>query len=248
MHNHRLIWLTSLARFIGYPAFALTAALRLAHPARLPDSKFLLGALYVFAVPAFWGVRNVVRDALREREAKRLGARVIPRVKGKWPGNIDIMIKLVASVHGSYVASVWDELSKEYGNTFNMRLLWDDMIVTIDHDVIKFILATGFSSFGKGPKQQARLEGFLGDGIFNRDGELWKFHRNMTRPFFVRERISEFELFDNYTQKLLARVGEHVDTGAPVDVQDLYARLTIDAACEFLFSSTSLNTSLSHSR
>ncbi|CCO35185.1 Cytochrome P450 52E1 [Rhizoctonia solani AG-1 IB] len=64
----------------------------------------------------------------------------------------------------------------------------------------------------------------------------------MTRPFFVRERISEFELFDNYTQKLLARVGEHVDTGAPVDVQDLYARLTIDAACEFLFSSTSLNT------
>jgi hypothetical protein len=72
-------------------------------------------------------------------------------------------------------STVWDELSKEYGNTFNMRLLWDDMaspyshpphnhnhdpqIVTIDHDVIKFILATGFSSFGKGPKQQARLEG-----------------------------------------------------------------------------------------
>jgi hypothetical protein len=95
MHNHRLVWLTSLARFIGYPAFALTAALRLAHPARLPDSKFLLGALYIFAVPAFWGVRNVVRDALREREAKRLGARVIPRVKGNWPGNIDIMIKYV---------------------------------------------------------------------------------------------------------------------------------------------------------
>ncbi|KAG8714502.1 hypothetical protein FRC11_008220 [Ceratobasidium sp. 423] len=64
----------------------------------------------------------------------------------------------------------------------------------------------------------------------------------MTRPFFVRERISEFDLFDNYTQKLLARITECVDAGLPVDVQDLYGRLTIDAAGEFLFSSTSLNT------
>ncbi|ELU45133.1 cytochrome P450 domain-containing protein [Rhizoctonia solani AG-1 IA] len=78
-------------------------------------------------------------------------------------------------MHDDIIYSVLDELSKEYGNTFNMRLLWDDMIVTIDHDVIKFILATGFNSFGKGPKQQARLEGLLGDGIFNRDGDLWKF-------------------------------------------------------------------------
>ncbi|KAF8747683.1 cytochrome P450, partial [Rhizoctonia solani] len=187
-HHHRLVWLTSLARFIGYPAFALTAALRLARPARIPESKLLLSVLYVLAVPTFWGFRNVVRDRLREREAKRLGARVVPRVKGKWPGNIDIMLKLVKSLHGSYVASVCPRLCYIIITIFVQ-------IVTIDHDVIKFILATGFNSFGKGPKQQARLEGLLGDGIFNRDGDLWKF-----------------------------------------------ARLTIDAACEFLFSSTSVNT------
>ncbi|CUA76640.1 Cytochrome P450 52E1 [Rhizoctonia solani] len=64
----------------------------------------------------------------------------------------------------------------------------------------------------------------------------------MTRPFFVRERISEFDLFENYTQKLLARIAECVDEGLPVDVQDLFGRLTIDAACEFLFSCTTLNT------
>ncbi|KAF8671824.1 cytochrome p450 [Rhizoctonia solani] len=255
-HHHRLVWLTSLARFIGYPAFALTTALRLARPARIPESKLLLSVLYVLAVPTFWGFRNVVRDRLREREAKRLGARVVPRVKGKWPGNIDIMLKLVKSLHGSYVASVCPRLCYIIITIFVQ-------IVTIDHDVIKFILATGFNSFGKGPKQQARLEGLLGDGIFNRDGDLWKFHRNMTRPFFVRERISEFDLFDKYAQKFLARMEEHTDTGVPMDIQDLYAsrpfgdslslshylfyfwiqaRLTIDAACEFLFSSTSVNT------
>ncbi|KDN35004.1 hypothetical protein RSAG8_11947, partial [Rhizoctonia solani AG-8 WAC10335] len=241
-HNHRLVWLTSLARFIGYPACVLTAALRLAGPKRLVDSSLLLGALYVISVPIFWGFRNTIRDVMRAREAKRLGARIVPKVKGKWPGNIDLLIKLVGSLQSGYVAEVWDELAKEYGNTFNMRLLWDDMIVTIDHDVIKYMLATGFNSFGKGPNQQARLESFLGDGIFNRDGELWKFHRAMTRPFFVRERISEFDLFDNYTRKLLARIGECADEGLPVDVQDLFGRLTIDAAGEFLFSCTTLNT------
>jgi hypothetical protein len=50
----------------------------------------------------------------------------------------------------------------------------------------------------------------------------------MTRPFFVRERISEFDLFDRYTQKLLARVGEHVDRGAAMDLQDLFVRPAFD--------------------
>ncbi|KAL5632233.1 hypothetical protein ACGC1H_000286 [Rhizoctonia solani] len=237
-YNYRLLWLASFARFIGYPAFVLAATLRLVCPHRLADSKVLLGALYLGFVPIFWGVRNTVRDVMRAREANRLGARIVPIVKAKWPGNIDLLIKLVTSTHNGYVAEVWDELAKEYGTTFNTRLLWSDLIVTIDHDVIKYMLATGFNSFGKGPIQQARLESFLGDGIFNRDGELWKFHRTMTRPFFVRERISEFDLFENYTQKLLARIEE----GVPVDVQDLFGRLTIDAAGEFLFSCTTLNT------
>ena len=113
--------------------------------------------------------------------------------------------------------------------------------MTVDHEVIKFVLATGFASFSKGPKQQARLESFLGDGIFNRDGDLWKFHRNMTRPFFVRERVTDFDLFDRYTQKLIGRIAEHADQGVAMDLQDLFARLTMDAAGEFLFSSTSIN-------
>ncbi|CAE7113403.1 unnamed protein product [Rhizoctonia solani] len=226
-HNHRLVWLTSLARFIGYPAFVLTAALRLVdvHP-----GSILLCGLYVIVIPIFWGFRNTVRDASRARTANRLGARIVPRVKGKWPGNIDLMIKLVGSLESGYVAE-----GKQL--TPPRRLITPFIVVTIDHDVIKYMLATGFNAFGKGPIQQARLESFLGDGIFNRDGELWKFHRNMTRPFFVRERISEFEVFDSYTQKMIARIDE-----APIDVQDLFGRLTIDAAGEFLFSCTTLDT------
>lgn len=248
-HNHRQAWLTQLARFVGFPALALTLTLRLIRPTLNPSSRagYLLGsnlvisALYVLAVPTFWSIRNVVKHALQVGEAKRMGAKMVPRVKGRWPGNIDIMIQMVLSLKTGYVGELIGELSEEYGHTFNMRFLWDDLIVTVDHEVIKYVLATGFSSFVKGPRQQARMESFLGDGIFNRDGDLWKFHRSMTRPFFVRERVTEFDLFDRYTQKLLTRIAEHADRGQPMDLQDLFARLTMDAAGEFLFSSTDIN-------
>ncbi|CAE6540278.1 unnamed protein product [Rhizoctonia solani] len=107
--------------------FILAITLRLAFPDLLASSRLLLGALYVISVPLFWGFRNAVRDVMRNREAKRLGARVVPKVKGKWPGNIDLMVKMVKSTRTGYVAEVWDELAKEYGNTFNMRILWDDL-------------------------------------------------------------------------------------------------------------------------
>ncbi|KAG8690868.1 hypothetical protein FRC09_011805 [Ceratobasidium sp. 395] len=248
-YNYRRVWFFGLARFLGYPALASTLALRLARAGLDPsspgiwllDSKLFLAGLYILAVPAFWSVRNVIKNARREREAKQMGAKTVPWVKGKWPGNVDIMMRMVTSLHGGYVGEVWLELVEQYGLTFNMRILWDDLIVTLDHEIVKYILATGFTHFGKGAKQQARLESFLGDGIFNRDGELWKFHRAMTRPFFARERISDFDLYERYTQKLLGRVMEHADRGVAIDIQDLFARLTMDAAGEFLFSAPDIN-------
>ena len=44
----------------------------------------------------------------------------------------------------------------------------------IDPGVVKFMLATGFEKFDKGVIQKERMETFLGNGIFNRDGQLWK--------------------------------------------------------------------------
>lgn len=50
------------------------------------------------------------------------------------------------------------------------------------------------------------LDTFLGSGIFNSDGDAWKFHRSMTRPFFNRERISDFDIFHNHSEVLLRKI------------------------------------------
>jgi hypothetical protein len=98
--NHRQAWFTNLARLIGLPMLTLNLTLRLFRPTldsskagRVLSSKLALAVLYVLAVPTFWSVRNVVMRLRRAREAKRLGGFAIPHVRGRLPGNIDILMR-----------------------------------------------------------------------------------------------------------------------------------------------------------
>ncbi|CAE7107490.1 unnamed protein product [Rhizoctonia solani] len=47
-------------------------------------------------------------------------------------------------------------------------------VVTVDPSNVKHIIATSFNQFEKGEKFHDMLEGFLGTGIFNSDGDTWK--------------------------------------------------------------------------
>lgn len=60
-------------------------------------------------------------------------------------------------------------------------------------------------------------------------------HRNVARPFFARERISDFDLFEIFTTRTLNLVSSLTTSGQPCEVQDLFSRFTLDAASEFLF-------------
>jgi cytochrome P450 len=75
-------------------------------------------------------------------------------------------------------------------------------------------------------------EQFLGDGIFNSDGEVWSTSRSLLRPQFQRQRISDLEIFEFHTDKLLSLIPANGET---FDIMDLWYRFTLDAATEFLF-------------
>ena len=57
----------------------------------------------------------------------------------------------------------------------------------------------------------------------------------MTRPFFTRDRISDFEIFDRHANQVVAKMKERFSQGISVDVQDVLFRFTLDTATEFLF-------------
>lgn len=63
----------------------------------------------------------------------------------------------------------------------------------------------------------------------------YRFHRSITRPFFVRERISDFEIYERNADYALSQAKERLADGIAVDFQDLTGRFTLDSAAEFLF-------------
>lgn len=58
----------------------------------------------------------------------------------------------------------------------------------------------------------------------------------MTRPFFTKDRISHFDIFDRHAQDAIAQLKARLAEGFPVDIQDLASRFTMDSATEFLFA------------
>ncbi|KAF9040810.1 cytochrome P450 [Panaeolus papilionaceus] len=108
-------------------------------------------------------------------------------------------------------------------------------VFTLEPDHVKAILATQFDSFEKGPVTASVFNSLLGVGIFNSDGEMWKFHRAMTRPFFTKERISDFEIYTRNCDRALDLARSRLAEGYSFDFQDLVGRFTLDSASEFLF-------------
>ncbi|KAJ7310067.1 hypothetical protein DFH08DRAFT_823103 [Mycena albidolilacea] len=133
-------------------------------------------------------------------------------------------------------AQIFADLLREHNTTtVNTRLFWDDQIITMDERVTKFVSSTGFSHFEKSILWHERIDKLLGTGIFDAEGDLWKTGRATARPFFAKERISDFEIFERTSATTLNLIVSRSHECLPINIQDLVARFTLDSASEFLF-------------
>nr|AVZ23851.1 cytochrome P450 [Thanatephorus cucumeris] len=189
------------------------------------------------------GVLAIIRSSIgryqRRLDRKKFGPDVveIPKIKLKWPLNLDFIPFDTNVMQNEYCGTTWEIMIPQHGNTFNLGLFGQDQIMTVEPEVVKAILSTDFNSYEKGSDIQGIMFSLLGNGIFNSDGDTWKFHRSMSRPYFTRDRISHFDNFarhaDAAISKLLSRASE--PDHPAVDFQDLVARFTLDSGTEFLF-------------
>ncbi|KIO25816.1 hypothetical protein M407DRAFT_24871 [Tulasnella calospora MUT 4182] len=251
------IWLIkSLARLFVPPLASVALVLRTLdrtkgahlHPAYQV-------ALYLLSLPVYWTAWIQLTRWNENRRARKHGAKLPPIIEGRKLGNIDVLKRRVfmgvskeddglnenACRFGQgftedYAGTIIDELLDEAGvDTARLSFLWSDRLITRDHDVLKYMLSTGFNDFEKGPQSIMRFGSFLGTGILGSDGERAKYHRAVARPHFARERISDYECFSRHSDKLLAIIQAHSISDTPLDVQDVFGRFTMDAAEEFLF-------------
>ena len=60
-------------------------------------------------------------------------------------------------------------------------------------------------------------------------------HRTVARPFFARDRISDFDIFERHCSHFFSILSGIGALNQPCEAQDLYSRFALDAASEFLF-------------
>ncbi|KAK9346696.1 cytochrome P450 [Lipomyces starkeyi] len=121
---------------------------------------------------------------------------------------------------------------RKYGITFGTTTLGRHNPWTIEPENIKAMLATKFNDFGLGTRHDAFLP-LLGEGIFTLDNEGWAHSRAMLRPQFSRQQVSEVAKLEPHVRNLMSCLPQSRTESC--DIQELFYRMTLDSATEFLF-------------
>jgi cytochrome P450 len=121
---------------------------------------------------------------------------------------------------------------QKYGNTFEGNLLSTKAIHTIEPDILKTMLATKFKDWNLPDRRKSAFFPLLGHGIFTTDGAAWQHSRDLLRPNFTRSQVGDLATFEDHISQLINRIPKD---GSTVNLQELFFRLTIDSATEFLF-------------
>ena len=73
---------------------------------------------------------------------------------------------------------------------------------------------------------------FLGDGIFTVDGQAWSDARALLRPQFIKQRLSDIQIFERHIRTMIDFLPKD---GRTFDLMEWWFRFTLDASTEYLF-------------
>ncbi|ORY21852.1 cytochrome P450 [Naematelia encephala] len=213
--------LPALFRILVLPILIVQPILRF-----LPDLTLFRLVAYLLSFALVYAVRGRLDVWSTSRQASAQGAADVPLVNGRWPFNLDIVRDWAKSGSEDEVARMMFLLGRQYGSTYNTRVIGENQILSTDPKVFKHALVDDSNNFVKGKKFKDRAEGFLGDGIFNSDGERWKFHRTLLRPFFHPSHVSH-KLFIPFIQRFLNNLPSGEEA---CDIQARFRQLALETA------------------
>ncbi|KAI9268173.1 cytochrome P450 [Phascolomyces articulosus] len=105
-------------------------------------------------------------------------------------------------------------------------------VITIDPEIIEYILRSNFANYPKGLIIRQSLGDLLGDGIFTSNGEVWRYQRKMASHIF---NVSNFqnrftEVFVNELDVICREIFDpKIKTQESVDFHDIMHRYTLDS-------------------
>ena len=197
--------------------------------------QFVLAAVLFYAL--YYIHWELTVGASRRRMIKEHGCkpmRPIPELES--PLNLIVGWKLLSENLAAYKRhQLLQHVKERYGrlgNTFRAKALFDNVVQTIEPENLKTVLATEFKDWNLPDSRNTAFRPLLGHGIFTTDGAAWHHSRELLRPNFTRSQVGDLTTFESHVQHLIQAIPRDRST---VDLQELFFRLTIDSATEFLF-------------
>lgn len=201
--------------------------------------------------------RYVFLEIQEAGKIRALGGRA-PRITSWVPLGLGFIAQAVDKGRRHENLNFWQYLMTQFANpsrpfTIETANVGQRIIFTIDEENIKAILATQFNDYGKGARFHEEWHDFLGDseiyrlcsscsfcvtdrylaGIFTTDGDMWHSSRQLIRPQFIKDRVSDLHIFEKHVNVLLPLLSDR-RPGVSVDLVDIFCRYTLDAATDFL--------------
>lgn len=199
-------------------------------PAHL-STPYLLGGLLVLYI----GYRVAYTARINAR-IRKLGARA-PVRKTYVPMGLDMAYEVVSYALKDKSYEMWIQMFGKWAGPGRYTIeagIGERVILTAEPENIKAILATQFKDYGKGEQFRKDWHDFLGNGIFTTDSTLWHNSRQLIRPQFIKDRLSDIDIFETHTQVLISKLAG----GQPIDTLDMMFRYTLDAATHFLLGAS----------
>ncbi|XXG41426.1 hypothetical protein AAC387_Pa01g1884 [Persea americana] len=112
-------------------------------------------------------------------------------------------------------------------------------VITANPANVEHILKTNFPNYPKGERFVTTLEDFLGRGIFNSDGELWKVQRKTASFEFNTKSLRNFvveSVRDELINRLFPLLTRASKTNETLDLQDILERFAFDNVCKVAFN------------
>eukprot|EP01018_Ginkgo_biloba_P035874 Gb_08314 [translate_table: standard] len=131
-------------------------------------------------------------------------------------------------------------LSSSPSNTVKLRFFSGGFqtIVTANPANLEHVLKTHFDIYPKGDHFRFVLHDFLGRGIFNVDGELWKMERKAASYEFNTKSFRNFVLETvqwEIRNRLMVVLSNACERGKWLDLQDVLQRFAFDNICKIAF-------------
>nr|ATG29978.1 CYP94D79 [Taxus chinensis] len=110
--------------------------------------------------------------------------------------------------------------------------------MTANPENVEHLLKTNFENYEKGRRQKILFHDFLGRGIFNVDGELWKMQRKAASYEFNTKSLRSFVIETVQREigdRLVPLLSNVCNGGGSVNLQDVFQRFTFDNICSVAF-------------